>query len=348
MTWNRADGRRADETPLEVACDESGSDGENLVGGNTDVFAHAGVQLPVEVAEAYVQEIRDRIRSPAEEYKANHLLREKHRAVLEWLLAPAGPLAGQARVQLTQKAYVVVERAVGMLLGEDDGAARTLFRAGPRAFGDERWREFLGAANRLLRVRGDGAPDTPEAEFFRAVEALRAADGPDGAADGPGVPTVLERLAGARDRAADYRERLLDGPPLVPVLNPLLPAIVRTAASWSTGGRPVVLVHDRQNMLTEDRIAWIVAAARRRGAALTDVRLVAARQDARVQLADFLAGVARKIASDELNGHGDAVLTSLLRPFVAAESVWGDEDSWARIGPDTEIAGVAARLNFAV
>lgn len=29
---------------LEVACDESGSDGENLTGGNTDVFAHAGVQ----------------------------------------------------------------------------------------------------------------------------------------------------------------------------------------------------------------------------------------------------------------------------------------------------------------
>ncbi|WP_114257077.1 hypothetical protein [Streptomyces sp. Go-475] len=30
-----------------------------------------------------MREIRDRIRSPAEEYQANHPLREKHRAVLE-------------------------------------------------------------------------------------------------------------------------------------------------------------------------------------------------------------------------------------------------------------------------
>ncbi|POX54490.1 hypothetical protein C3489_13560 [Streptomyces sp. Ru71] len=342
MTWNRADGRRADEAPLEVACDESGSDGENLVGGNTDVFAHAGVALPIRAAEVFVQEIRDRIRSPAEEYKANHLLREKHRAVLEWLLAPAGPLAGRARVHLTQKAYFVVEQAVRLLLGDGDRAARALFRAGPGAFGDACWQEFLGAANRLLRVRYDGDPRTPVAEFYRVVERMREAE------DAAGSPDVPARLAETRSRAEAYRDRLLDGPPLVPVLNPLLPAIVRTAASWSDDGRPVLLVHDRQNMLTEDRIAWIVAAARRRGAGLTGLRLVAARQDARVQLADFLAGVARKIASDELNGHGDPVLTALLRPFVAAESVWGDEESWSRLGPGTEIPGVPARLNFAV
>lgn len=43
---------------LEVACDESGSDGENLTGGNTDVFAHASVTLPVDRAEERVREIR--------------------------------------------------------------------------------------------------------------------------------------------------------------------------------------------------------------------------------------------------------------------------------------------------
>jgi hypothetical protein len=56
---------------VEVTCDESGSNGENLTGGNTDVFAHAGVPLPVEWAAARVRGIRDRIRSPAEAYKAN-------------------------------------------------------------------------------------------------------------------------------------------------------------------------------------------------------------------------------------------------------------------------------------
>src|SRR5690242_9076845 len=62
--------------PVEIACDESGSEGEHLVGGNTDVFAHASVNLSIDTSAACVQEIRARIGSPALEYKANHLLRE--------------------------------------------------------------------------------------------------------------------------------------------------------------------------------------------------------------------------------------------------------------------------------
>ncbi|MEU0052272.1 hypothetical protein [Streptomyces sp. NPDC006309] len=43
-------GAAAEDRLPEVACDESGPDGENPVGGNTGVFAHAGVALPVDVA----------------------------------------------------------------------------------------------------------------------------------------------------------------------------------------------------------------------------------------------------------------------------------------------------------
>jgi 2-polyprenyl-3-methyl-5-hydroxy-6-metoxy-1,4-benzoquinol methylase len=82
---------RGDE---EIACDESGSDGKNLLAGNTDVFAHGSVRLPTDVAAECFRELRHRILSPAEEYKANHLLREKHRAVLEWLPAPGGRSMG--------------------------------------------------------------------------------------------------------------------------------------------------------------------------------------------------------------------------------------------------------------
>lgn len=311
---------------LEVACDESGSDGENLTGGNTDVFAHASVRLPMESAAGHVQEIRDRIRSPAEEYKANHLLREKHRAVLEWLLAPAGPIHGNARVHLIEKAYFVVDRAVDLLLG-DGTEALGLYRAGRRDSGDELWREFLTAANQLLRVRNDGEPQEPVDEFFRTVRALRRADCRTEVAE------TLERLAASRPRADSYRARLLDTPPLIPVLNPLLPAVVNTAALWSTGGRTVSLVHDRQNMLTPERVVWIEETARRAGVGFGGLRLVHSRLDPRVQLADFLAGIARKIASDELNGHGDPALTTLLRPYVDPASIWGDERSWALLGP---------------
>lgn len=80
-------------------------------------------------------------------------------------------------------------------------------------------------------------------------------------------------------------------------------------------------------MLTPERIAWIMESA-----PLSDVQLVAARSDARVQLADFLAGIARKLASDELNGRGDPALTALLRPYIGTDSVWGDAGSGLRLG----------------
>jgi hypothetical protein len=330
VTWSHEDGEHgAGSGPfggvLEVACDESGSDGENLTGGNTDVFAHASVRLPVECAAAALREIRDRIRSPAEEYKANHLLREKHRAVLEWLLAPPGPVHGHAHVHLTEKAFFVVDRAVDLLLGTGPAHALVLFREGRRTFGDERFREFLAVANQLLRVRYGGEPQAPVDEFFREVDDLRRAHPRTDVSD------VLDRLAEARPRAHAYRARLADGPPLIPVLNPLLPAIVSTAAHWSTGGRPVRLVHDRQNMLTPDRIAWIEETSRRAGVGLAGLHLVHSRQDPRLQIADFLAGIARKLASDELNGRGDPALTALLRPYVGPTAVWGDERSWAEL-----------------
>ena len=59
---------RGDE---EIACDESGADGENLLAGHTDVFPHGSVRLPANVAAECFRELRRRIRSPTEEYKAN-------------------------------------------------------------------------------------------------------------------------------------------------------------------------------------------------------------------------------------------------------------------------------------
>ncbi|MES5820402.1 hypothetical protein [Streptomyces sp. RG80] len=333
MTWNPENGVRA---PLEVVCDESGSDGENLTGGNTDVFAHGSVSMPMEVAAAYVQEVRDRIRSPATEYKANHLLREKHRDVLEWLLSPSGPIDGHAHVHLTEKAYFVVDRAVDLLLGEGTEAL-TLYRQGRRTFGEERWRDFLDAANRLLRVRVEAAADGPVDGFFRTVDELRRAH--------PGME-LLARLAAARPRADAYRARLLEGPPLIPVLNPLLPAIVHTVAHWSAGGRVVRVVHDRQNMLTDARIAWIAEQSVRAGVGFAGLELVQARWDPRILLADFLAGIARKLASDELNGRADPELVALLRPFVGPTSVWGDERSRVSL---TEVASaLSTNINSAV
>ncbi|MCE7003528.1 DUF3800 domain-containing protein [Kibdelosporangium philippinense] len=232
---------------VEVACDESGSEGSNLIDAITDVFAHASVLLPMSSAQECILRLRERIRSPALEYKANHLLREKHRAVLLWLLSADGPILGHAAVHLTEKAFFLAHKVVELL--EPTKNADTIYHSGHAA---------LSAYNDALR--------------------------------------------------AEHREHL----------DLHVPAIVRAVDLWGAD-KPVAIVHDRQNLLTPDRIALIKLTL---GDRLADMTFVDSRDDARVQIADFLAGVARRIASDVLNGRGDAELVDALRPYVDPLSIW--------------------------
>lgn len=327
---------------VEIACDESGSEGENLVGGNTDVFAHASVRLDTESATNCVQEIRSRIRSPALEYKANHLLREKHRSVLRWLLGPSGPIHGHAHVQLTDKAFFVVGRVIDLLVGEADEAisigpaqdqhakdmAVTLYREGQPALGREQWQAFLESASDLMRTRNRLGVRASVDPFVRMVDVLRPMS------TRGRVGEVIGLLRQARPHAASFRAQLVGNPRMIPVLDLLIPAIVQAVTYWGEGGKPVAIVHDEHVSLTEDRIAQLkeIVNKAHRGR-LTSLRLVDSRLDSRVQIADFLAGVARKIASDELNRRGDAELTGLLRPYVDSLSIWGDDRSWSVLGP---------------
>jgi hypothetical protein len=220
---------------MEIACDESGSEGEKLVGGVTAVFAHAGVRMSRDEAADCVASLRSMIKSPALEYKANHLLRQKNRWVLLWFLGPSGPLAGKARVQLVDKRRFLASRV------------RTEFGrvSGP-----------LELYNDLLRARG-----------------------PRG------------------------------------TLDPLFPATLRAVAQWDG---PVSIVHDQQLSLTDGRIRQLKKLAPR----LKSLTLVDSQHDARVQVADFLAGIARRVAEEELNGRPDHDVIGLLRPFVAGPRMW--------------------------
>jgi hypothetical protein len=265
---------------MEIACDESGHEGEKLAGGVTDVFAHASVHLPAADAQACVAELRRRIRSPAQEYKANHLLRDKHRTALVWFLGPAGPLPGRARVVLVHKELLLVRRLAATLApGWDADALHTAGRAADPAA----WEGFLLAANALLRGAG--------ADLAAAAGRLRV----DGAA-----AVLLARLAAAPPPAARV------------ALDPLVPAIATAVARWGASS----VVHDRQTVLGDARLA------RLRAETGATVRLVASRSDARVQVADFVAGTARRIASDALAGRGDAELVALVAPYVDPGSVW--------------------------
>lgn len=342
MTGDRKDYRWAEIAPpggfIEIACDESGSEGENLIGANTDVFAHASVALSTESAAECIRETRSRIRSPALEYKANHLLRTKHRPVLEWLLGRLGPIHGHAHVHLTDKTFFVVGKVVDLLHADvayagsierhHDPQARakavTLYREGPQVFGREAWLTFLESFIGLMRASNRRGAGMSIDSFFRLVSDLHLASAPGRVHD------IMGLLLRARPRVASVREQLLDNPTFIPPLDPQIPAIIETVAYWSAGETPVSIIHDEQPALTEERMAQLKelldTSPRARLASLT---FVDSRADPRVQVADFLAGIARKIASDELNDRGDTALTAMLRPYVDSHSIWGDDRSWS-------------------
>ncbi|MEO3820663.1 hypothetical protein [Plantactinospora sp. B24E8] len=347
---------------MDLACDESGSEGERLVGGVTDVFAHASVRLPTEVAAECVQELRRQIRSPATEYKANHLLREKNRRTLVWLFGPSGPILGQARVHLTDKEFFVVRRIVDLLVDDADHAASlglcqgreawimavTLYREGRRGFPRDRWNGFLEAFNYLLRPRNRRGVWLSVDDFYQVVNDLR------GRSAGP-AEEILGLLPKARARLESVLEGLLDRPGSAPALNPIIPAIVSAVAYWGADGVPVSIVHDIQTALTAEHVGQLrqlfggpgsgpltggpgrarlstvpgLAPAGR----LAGLTFVESHLDPRVQVADFLAGTARRIASDTLNRRGDPELVGLLRPYVDPASIWADEPSWSALAP---------------
>ena len=231
---------------------------------------------------------------------------------------------GRAHVHLTDKTYVVLSALVDLLDGDVPGTAALLQREGEAAFGEQRWQSFLESGNQVLRSRVLLLAPAPVDTFFDIVDGLRRD------VDASPLAEVLTRLSGGRTRAEDFRRQVLERPTVVPLLEPLIPALVSTVEHWSDADHPVSIVHDETNTLTDDRLAFV---RRQVGARLADLRMVDSQHDSRVQLADFLAGVARKLASQALNGHGDVELTGLLRPYVDPASLWGDASSWEALCP---------------
>ncbi len=290
---------------MEIGCDESGAEGEKLIGGVTDVFAHAGIALTLDEAEACMDEVRRRAPSPITEYKAFVIRRAKHRLALQWLLGPTGPLPGRAHVHLTDKTLYMTRRVADLIGADGD----RLYRLGPAALG-ARWPVLLEGFNELMRPYADRTID----DVFAMVDDLAQAPGEAG--------DLLRRLAKTRPLIEDLRVRLARDPGTAAPLDPLLPAIVRAVDHWGRG-LPVTIVHDRQTSLTEERVDLL-----RRVCPLEELRLQDSHLDARIQVADLLAGIARGIAAAALHGEGDPLLENLLAPYVDPHSVWADGSMW--------------------
>ena len=243
-----------------------------------------------------MQELRDRIRSPATEYKATHVLRSKHRAVLEWLLGPepaARPGPGVPDRQDLLRAGKVTDLLVagrtdvGLRLSLDTRAITdTLYREGPRTF--TQWPRFLLAANEAHAPAVGGRP------LLRAHRgAVRRL--PRRPAPGRPGPTP----SGSRARRGVPGPGARRWPAAAGPAGPGHPA---GRAHLGGGSTPVTIVHDRQNTLPAGRIAALTSLLEGR---LAGVTLVNSFTTPTVQVADMLAGAVRKLVEDELRGEAD-------------------------------------------
>ena len=279
---------------VEIACDESGFSGTNLLDPASPIITHASVDLGVGEAVALIARLRSDFRYAPSEFKSGRFLRGPRAGeALEWFLAA---LTGRAHVHLVDKEYFLVTRIVDLFLAEPSyaagtrltqdqrPAALTLYRVRHSAGAD--WGVFLAAFVEMVRLKRQPRPDRRVFErFFQARDAL--------VRDGLGA--VLDGLD--RTRVWDVLTRLCaDDRSIPPPLEPLLPALAETVLFWSAGRRRVLVIHDEQSALTADRLRRLQQVLKDGAevSPLAGLVTVDSRDDPRVQVADLLAGMARR------------------------------------------------------
>ncbi len=320
---------------VEVACDESGFSGTNLLHSTTPVITHASVSLDVGEAVGLITALRSGFRFSAHELKSRQFLRRpRAREALEWFLAA---LKGRAHVHLIDKEFFLVTRIVDLLLAEPSYAAGTrlaqdhrpaalaLYRAGRCAESD--WGAFLSAFVDLVRIKRRRPVRQTVERFFQARDALvrhRL---------GAQADAVLTELTPARVWAVLTRLDN-DDRSIPPPLEPLLPALAETVLSWSGGRRRVLVIHDEQSALTADRLTRLQQVLANDGgpwpadsdtaralpagvSPLAGLVMVDSRAEPRVQVADLLAGVARRSRG--------VINNALLQPLLSPTSLLDPE-----------------------
>jgi hypothetical protein len=300
-------------TVVEIACDESGFSGANLLHSSESIITHASVDLTTEASVELIAALRSRFRLSESELKSGQLLRRPGAA--DWLLAA---LPGHALVHLIDKEFFLATRVVDLVLADASYAAGTqlteanrpdalaLYRAG-RAAGSD-WTGFLAAFADLVRIKRRLPADQVTDRFLRARDTLaRHQLGASAEAVVAGLTAIRVRdLAGRLDN---------DDRSIPPPLEPMLPALAETVLAWSAGRRRVLVIHDEQSALTAGRLTRLQQVLPGVGgrSPLAGLIMVDSRDDPRVQVADLLAGVARR-SPGSVDGGPLIIPTSLRDP----------------------------------
>jgi len=295
---------------VEIACDESGFSGTNLLDPASPVITHASVDLAVPTAAEMVAVLRPRLRRRTE-YKSNQLLRPEQRSELEWFLTT---LRGHAHVHVIDKTRYVAARVLELFTGEPSyGDGTSLARDHTDAVLALQHRTgFLAAFVDLTRTKRLRLIDHAAVDRFLAT---MPSD----------VPALREVT---RAQVEDLLVRLIDDDPVIPPpLEPMVPALAETVLFWSAGQQSVAVVHDEQSALTRHRIArlrtYLAEAVFPAPPPLLSLTQVDSKADPRVQVADLLAGIARRLTTGPIPEPSE-LLDPYLQECAATKSsqVW--------------------------
>ncbi len=270
------------------------------------------------------------------ELKSKTFLQPKHEATVRWLLEhPA--VAGQASIHLTHKRYFLVTKLFDMTVEEtayedglnmyEDGSAlagaNLLFFTAPAMHG-QRWDTLLQTLQQFLRAKtaADSATELGnlDASFIDLLGAWTGEPDRFLTIAHQGVEHLKTYSQLQLGDGIDHRLRALD---------PLVSAVGSAVILWAEmSGRPIEVVHDAAKELTPERIESMkeslaspeIVAAHRvgRGVELVDVTLVDSKLDARVQVADLMAGLGRAVAESG----GAHALTEEVAALVSKMSIW--------------------------
>lgn len=327
---------------LEVSCDESGNEGENLSRAGSRIFAHAGISIGQSDAAAIMAEVRRQLGTKVGELKSSMLLDAVNRDVLERLLDEPR-LTGMVNIHLTDKRYFVNGKIVDMIVetvlhdrghnlyrhGRAREMAHVLFVDGPLQLGPD-WDKAVDEFNTMLRVAVRTGTKATLDDFYQTLDTLR----PHAAGK---LATILRLVHAGRDEAAELIANMKTTSLDYLALDPTFAALATVVRTWhDRAGMPIRVIHDETSLLTPRRIKTMqngladpaVLEVDLTPVTLHSVELVDSKIDPRIQVADLLAGAARVIAADALADAADVALVEKLRPFVDPNSVWADDSSW--------------------
>lgn len=346
--------RSVPDSPLEIACDESGNTGENLTSSQHGVFSEGSHDLTVDESSDLLDWVKTQLHKTSAEIKWKDVRADP--SLVETLFRDR--LNGRAHFYLTEKTYFVVGKVVDLLIEElqhDEGKdlyaggrakklAFDLYRNGHRALGAEQWESLLQDFNSLMRrdsatQRLKAVPKTTVDEFFRGIEVSQWQSRRRNVTD------ILREIARTKGVADEFVASLDPSTRPIPSLDPLIPSLAQTIRHWYDlhGRKQIAVIHDEGPVPSSTAMTALVDGLRNPGefrrmtppVNIKEIRTAESSTDARIQVADLIAGFGAQSGQQALNGRLEHPQLGIAREMISSTSLWGDDKSAALLGLDT-------------